>query len=173
MKTSTTGGATMRSLIFFVVGMVAATAAAVVGLGIGVAQQGQSAQFSFLGMSLQADQRWIFAGAVALGFLLALLLAALLLIPDRVASARQSGALSRYARALEEQLRSLREQYAQLQGGYRNLLEEHQRVMGQVLPSGAATPPTPASGAIESRAPVASSALPATAPATTTGNGAG
>jgi uncharacterized membrane protein YgaE (UPF0421/DUF939 family) len=163
----------MRSLISFLIGMVAATAAAVVGLGISVAQQGQSAQFTFLGMSLQADQRWVVAGAVALGFLLALLLAALLLIPDRVASARRSGALSRYARALEEQLRTLREQYAQLQGGYRNLLEEHQRVMGQVLPSGAAAPPTPVPGAMEGHAPVVSSAIPATVTVPTAGEGAG
>src|SRR5262249_16355134 len=120
----------MRSLMSFLIGMLAATAAAVVGLGISVAQQGEGAQFAFLGGSLQAGQRWIFAGAVALGFLLALLLAALLLIPDRLASARHIAALSRQAREQEGQLRVLREQYAQLQGGYGNLLEEHQRVMG-------------------------------------------
>jgi len=155
----------MRSFISFLIGMVAATAAVVVGLGISVAQQEQSAQLALLGVSLQADQRWIVAGAAALGFLLALLLATLLLIPDRLASARRTGALSRQARALEEQLRALREQYAQLQGGYRNLLDEHQRVMGKVLPpapapTAALTAPlaSPAPGVMESRELVVSSA---------------
>jgi len=149
----------MRSFISFLIGLVAATAAAVVGLGISVAQQDQNAQFAFLGVSLQADQHWIVAGAAALGFLLALLLATLLLIPDRLASARRTGALSRQAQALEEQLRALREQYAQLQGGYRNLLEEHQRVMGQVLPPPASpvVPLVPAPGVMTGRAPVVSS----------------
>ena len=151
----------MRSFTFFFLGMLAATAAAVVGLAISVAQLGQSAQFTFLGVSLQADQRWILAGAAALGFLLALLLAALLLIPDRVASARRSGARSRQVRELAEQLRALREQYIQLQGAYRNLLDEHQRVMGQVLlPAPRAAPlATPADVDVLERAPVVSSAV--------------
>ena len=148
----------MRTLISFLIGMVAATAAAVVGLGISVAQQGQSAQFAFLGVSLQADQRWIVAGAAALGFLLALLLATLLLIPDRLASARRAGMLSRQAQALEEQLRALREQYAQLQGGYRNLLQEHQRVMGQVLLPAAAPLAPPMPSVMAGRAPAVSAA---------------
>jgi hypothetical protein len=60
--------------------------AAIVALGFIVADNGQSAQVGALGYSLQLAQGWTMAAAAAIGFLLAFLL----LIPGRLASAWRS-----------------------------------------------------------------------------------
>ncbi|MGO8947953.1 MAG: hypothetical protein ACLQUY_09880 [Ktedonobacterales bacterium] len=117
----------MRILISFLIGIVMAVVA--VGLGVLVAENGQSEHIIFLGTSFWGNKGWLTVGAVALGFLLAVLL----LIPGRLSSAWQRGALGRQARARDDRLRELREQHAELQGSHRRLLEEHQRVMQQVL----------------------------------------
>jgi uncharacterized membrane protein len=117
----------MRTFVSLVIGII--LAAVVVGLGVLVAQNGQGEQFTFLDTSLQGDKGWLAAGAVALGFVLAFLV----LIPGRLASAWRGWWLGRQTQALEDRLRVLREQYAELQGSHRRLLEEHQRVMEQVL----------------------------------------
>jgi hypothetical protein len=117
----------MRTLISFLIGIV--VAAVVVGLGVLVAQNGQGEQFTVLGTSFQGDKGWLAVGAVALGFVLAFLV----LIPGRLASAWRGWWLGRHGQVLEDRLRALREQHAELQGSHRRLLEEHQRVMQQVL----------------------------------------
>ena len=117
----------MRILISFIIGIVMAAVA--VGLGVLVAENGQNEHFTFLGTSFQGNQGWLTVGAVALGFLLAVLM----LIPGRLSSAWHRWELGREARAREERMRELREQHAELQGSHRRLLEEHQRVMQQVL----------------------------------------
>jgi len=117
----------MRILMSFLVGIIMAAVA--VGLGVLVTENSQSEHFMFLGIAFQGNKGWILAGAVVLGFLLAILL----LIPGRLASARHRWTLRRQARAQEDSMRALREQHAELQGSHRSLLEEHQRVMQQVL----------------------------------------
>ena len=72
----------MRILMSFLVGI--SMAAVAVGLGVLVAENSQSEQFMFLGATFQGNKGWILAGAVVLGFLLAILL----LIPGRLAGAR-------------------------------------------------------------------------------------
>lgn len=117
----------MRILISFLIGIVMAAVA--VGLGVLVAENGQSEHFTFLGTTFQGNKGWLTVGAVALGFLLAVLM----LIPGRLSSAWHRWTLGRQALAREDRLRALREQHAELQGSHRRLLEEHQRVMQQVL----------------------------------------
>lgn len=138
----------MRTFLPFLFGLL--TMAAVVALGIVVNQNGQSAQVAFLGNSLQVAQGWGIAGAAALGFILAFLL----LIPGRLASAMRTGNLSRQGHSLEERLQTLREEYAQLQGSYQRLLAEHQTILSQVL--------SPVAGA---RQPVAGARQPVAPPA--------
>jgi uncharacterized membrane protein len=147
----------MRTFIAFLIGIV--MAAVVVGLRILVAENGQGEQFTFLGTTFQGDKGWLAAGAVALGFILAVLL----LIPGRLASAWHRWTLGRQASALEDRLRVLREQHAELQGSHQRLLEEHQRVMQQLLsPAGASREPTPtaayAAAVTQPRPPLAESA---------------
>jgi hypothetical protein len=117
----------MRILMSFLVGI--SMAAVAVGLGVLVTENSESEHFMFLGTIFQGNKGWILAGAVVLGFLLAILL----LIPGRLAGARHRWTLRRQARAQEDRMRELREQHAELQGSHRSLLEEHQRVMQQVL----------------------------------------
>jgi uncharacterized integral membrane protein len=117
----------MRILMSFLVGITIAAAA--VGLGVLVAENSQSEHFMFLGTTFQGNKGWMLAGAVVSGFFLAILL----LIPGRLAGARHRWTLRRQARAQEDRMRALREQHAELQGSHRSLLEEHQRVMQQVL----------------------------------------
>jgi hypothetical protein len=117
----------MRTLISFLIGIIMAAVA--VGLRVLVAENGQSEHFTFLGTTFQANKGLLTASAVALGFLLAVLV----LIPGRLASAWQRWTLGKQAQALEDRLRALREQHAELQGSHRRLLEEHQQVMQQVL----------------------------------------
>ena len=117
----------MRILMSFLVGI--SMAAVAVGLGVVVTENSQSEHFMFLGTTFQGNKGWILAGAVVLGFLLAILL----LIPGRLAGAQHRWTLRRQARAQEDRMRALREQHAELQGSHRSLLAEHQRVMQQVL----------------------------------------
>ena len=134
----------MRTLLSSLIAIL--TAAIVVGLSIFVVQNSQSEQFSYLGGSLHADKGVIVAGAAVLGFLLAFLL----LIPGRLASAWRGWSVGRQAQALEQRLSALREEYAGLQGSHRLLLKEHDRVMGQML-----TPAAAAAAAERERAPLA------------------
>jgi hypothetical protein len=119
----------MRALISFLIGLL--TMAAIVALGFVVAQNDQNAQVTVQGITIQFAQGWMVAGAAALGFLLAYLL----LIPGRLASAFHTASLSR-------QRQRLREEHAQLQGSHQQLLEEHHHVLSQVLaPVGAEREP--------------------------------
>jgi uncharacterized integral membrane protein len=120
---------TMRTVIAFFVGIV--TAAVAAGLWVLVVQNTQSEQFTFLGMTLSGDKGAVVAGAVALGFVLA----ALLLLPGRLANAWHRAHIQRQTRLLEERLRALREEHAQLHGGHQRLVEEHGLVLNRVLPS--------------------------------------
>jgi hypothetical protein len=76
---------------------------------------------------------------VAVGFVLAVLL----LLPGRIASAWHRAHIRQQTRTLEERLRALREAHAQLHGGHQRLVEEHGLVLDRVLPS--ARSPAPAS----------------------------
>ena len=145
----------MRTFISFLVGLV--TAAVVVGLGVLVAQNAQNEQFTFMGATFQGAMGWLTAGAVALGFLLAFLV----LIPGRLASAWQRWMLGQRGQALENQLRELRQQHAELQGSHWSLLEEHRLVMSQVL--------TPVAAGRVQTSSVAPAAAPAAAPMWRTG----
>jgi hypothetical protein len=102
--------------------------AAIVALGFLVVDNGQNVQIALLGNSAQFAQGWTVAGAAARGFVLAFLLP----IPGRLASAWQSWSLSRQGERLEERLQGL--------------LEEHQRVLSQMLApvTAAAREPAPA-----------------------------
>jgi hypothetical protein len=82
-----------------------------------------------VGTTFQAEAGWIVAGAAALGFLLAFLV----LVPGRMASAWNNWALGQQAQALSALLQALREQHAELQGRHQHLLAEHQQVMAHVL----------------------------------------
>jgi hypothetical protein len=135
----------MRTLISFLIGIV--TAAFVVGLRIFVDENRQGDTVMFLGTTFQGNKGFLMAGAVALGFLLAFLL----FVPGRLASARHRWSLGRQTVALEERLRALREEHAELQGSHRRLLEEHQKVMQQVL-TPVATTPLHAPGTLVARA---------------------
>lgn len=168
----------MRTVISFLIGLV--SAASVVALGILVAQNGQSEQLTFMGNAVQESAGWLVAGAAALGFVLAFLL----LIPGRLASAWRRGSAARQAQALEGRLMrlrmglgELREQHAELQGRHQSLLEEHQQVLNHVLaPVGAAATREPvgaAAGAAASTATLPAAALPRTGPITSTASSAG
>jgi uncharacterized integral membrane protein len=161
----------MRTVIAFVVGI--ATAAVVVGLGVLVVQNTQSEQLTFLGMTLFVDKGGVVAGAVALGFVLAVLL----LLPGRLASAWHRAQVHRQTQTLEQRLVALREEHARLHGGHQRLVEEHGLVLDRVLPSprfslpphAAQTPQTslPAGDGVPAAAPAAAAATaqPTGAPA--------
>jgi uncharacterized membrane protein YciS (DUF1049 family) len=117
----------MRTLISFLIGLL--TMAAIVALGFVVAQNDQNVHVTLQGTSIEFAQGWMVAGAAALGFLLAYLL----LIPGRLASALRSASLSRQGQRLEQRMQGLREEHAQLQGSHQRLLEEHHHVLSQVL----------------------------------------
>jgi len=119
----------MRTVIAFVVGI--ATAAVVVGLGVLVVQNTQSEQLTFLGSTLIVDKGGVVAGGVALGFVLAVLL----LLPGRLASAWHRAQVRRQTQTLEQRLVALREEHARLHGGHQRLVEEHGLVLDRVLPS--------------------------------------
>jgi uncharacterized membrane protein YciS (DUF1049 family) len=126
----------MRTLISFLIGLL--TMAAIVALGFVVAQNDQNVHVTLQGTSIEFAQGWMVAGAAALGFLLAYLL----LIPGRLASALRTASLSRQGQRLEQRLQGLREEHAQLQGSHQRLLEEHHHVLSQVLaPVGAEREP--------------------------------
>jgi hypothetical protein len=115
----------MRTFMRLLIGIL--LVAVVVGLGVLVAQNGQSEQFTFLGTTFQGKMGWLAAGAVALGFVLAVLM----LIPGRLASAWRGWWLGRRGQEVEDRLQALREQHAELEGSHRRLVEEHQRVLQQ------------------------------------------
>jgi uncharacterized integral membrane protein len=117
----------MRLLLGFLIGVV--TAAAIAGLGILVAQNTQHERLIFLGITSEVQQGLVVAGAAVWGFLIAFLL----LAPGRLVSAQRGWQLGRQAKLQEAHLRALSEDYAQLRGGHQRLVEEHQRVMDQVL----------------------------------------
>jgi uncharacterized integral membrane protein len=119
----------MRTVIAFFVGIV--TAAVVAGLGVLVVQDTQSEQLTFLGITMSAARGVVMTGAVAVGFVLAVLL----LLPGRIASAWHRARIRQQTRALEERLRALREEHAQLHGGHQRLVVEHGLVLDRVLPS--------------------------------------
>jgi uncharacterized integral membrane protein len=163
----------MRTVIAFCVGII--TAGVVAGLGVLIVENTQSAQFTFLGATLSAAQGAVVAGAVALGFVLAVLM----LLPGRLASAWHRAHIRRQTRTLEERLRALREEHAQLHGGHQRLVEEHGLVLNRVLPSPSAprspapAPPPPGplpqtgpreANGVRSDAPVAVTAQPTGAP---------
>ena len=117
----------MRLLLDFLIGIV--TAATVAGLGILVVQNTQLEPLYVPGSAVYIPQGLAVAGTAVVGFLIAFLL----LVPGRLASARRSRLLERQMQVHDAHLRALREDYAQLQGGHQRLVEEHQRVMDQVL----------------------------------------
>lgn len=138
----------MRVLTSFLIGILAAaTVAAFVVL---VMQNSQGVQLGFLGTTAQLNAGGAVAGAGAVGFLLALLL----LLPGRLASAWRTANLSRQGQSQEKRLAALREQYAALQGSHQRLLDEHQQVMGQVLPGGVAGQPAAEREPVRSFAPL-------------------
>ena len=153
----------MRTLLSSLIAIL--TAVSIVALSIFIAQNNQSDQFSFLGGTLQVDKGWTVASAALLGFLLAFLL----LIPGRLASAWRGWTASRQAQALERRLVELREEYARLQGSHRLLLAEYDRVMDQMLVPAAAAgreqAPSPLGGERDGKQaspgrPVATAAAP-------------
>lgn len=137
----------MRTVIAFFVGI--ATAAVVAGLGVLVVQDTQSEQFTFLGVTLSGDKGAVVAGAVVLGFVLAVLM----LLPGRLASAWHRAQIQRQTRALEERLRALREEHAQLNGGHQRLVQEYGLVLSRVLPSAPPAPSAPTAAAPQSAVP--------------------
>jgi hypothetical protein len=144
----------MRAVIAFFVGTI--TAAVVAGLGVLVVQDSQSEQFTFLGLTVAADQGVVVAGAVVVGFILAVLL----LLPGRIAGAWHRAHIRQQTRALEERLHALREAHAQLHGGHQRLVEEHGLVLDRVLPS-PQSPPSPSSpSSPRSSAPASAPASP-------------
>src|SRR5262245_30901346 len=141
----------MRGFIAFLIGLV--TAAFMVAMVIIVTQNDQSEQLSFLGLTFQGYVGWDLAAAAGLGFILAFLL----LIPGRLASAWRLGDLSRQARALEQKMAVLREEYAKLEGQHDVLREEHAelRTAAMSVPLGAIV-----SAAHEAPDPPATTAMP-------------
>jgi hypothetical protein len=119
-------GNSMRAIISFLVGIL--SMGVVLGFGVLVAQNGQTAHVDFLGLGLDADAGWLWAAAAVIGFALAVLL----LIPGRLAGAWRGRSLNRQAGALETQLAALQRQYAQLHGDHERLLAEHQQLLEQV-----------------------------------------
>jgi hypothetical protein len=117
----------MRMLVSYLIGII--TAVVIVALGVLVALNGQGASLTVPGASVQVTMGWLVAAAVALGGVLAFLI----LIPGRLASAWQRWLLGQRAQGLERRLQALREQHAELQGSHRRLVEEHRHVMQQVL----------------------------------------
>ena len=109
----------MRGFIAFLIGLM--TAAFIAATGVIVTQNNQGEQVTFLGLTFQGYVGWDLAAAAGLGFILAFLL----LIPGRLASAWRLGGLSRQARALEQKLAALRQEHAKLEGQHDLLREEH------------------------------------------------
>jgi uncharacterized integral membrane protein len=138
----------MRIVIAFLVGIL--TAAVVAALGVLVVQNTQSEQFTFLGATFSGDKGGVVAGAAAVGFILAVLL----LLPGRLASAWHRAHSHRQTRTLEQRLLALGQEHAQLHGGHQRLVEEHGLVLDRVLPA----PATPAT--LASLASLASPRLP-------------
>jgi uncharacterized integral membrane protein len=122
----------MRVLVAFVVGILAAGILAT--LGILVGQNSQTVSYTFMDAPMSAGLGALVGAAAILGFLLAFLL----LVPGRLASAWRGLLLSRQTRQLEDRLAMLREQHAQLQGSHERLLEDHRQVIGKVLAPAAA-----------------------------------
>ena len=149
-------------MIAFLVGIL--TAAVVAALGVLVVQNAQSEQLTFLGATFSGDKGGVVAGAAAVGFILAVLL----LLPGRLASAWHRAHSHRQTRTLEQRLLALGQEHAQLHGGHQRLVEEHGLVLDRVLPSPASPRlPTPsAEGRTSQTAPQTS---PQTVPLATDG----
>jgi hypothetical protein len=111
---------------------------AIVSLGFVVARNPQNAQVDVLGNSLQTGMGVIVAIAAGIGFVVAFLL----LIPGRLASAWRSWSLSRQGQDMEAKLQSLRKEHAHLQGRHQHLMEEHSQMLRQM--TGAQAGPAPA-----------------------------
>ena len=112
----------MRVLLAFLIGLV--TAAFVAAAIILVVQNGQGERLTFLGLSFSGYVGWDLAAAAGLGFILAFLL----LVPGRLASAWRSVGLGKQTRQLEERLATLRQEYARLEGEHGVLRDEHEQL---------------------------------------------
>jgi uncharacterized integral membrane protein len=88
----------MRTLVTFVLAILALAVAGA--LAVLALQNGRTTSLSFLGVSGQASQGGVIGGAALLGFLVA----ALLLLPGRVAAGRRARTLRRRVSDLEGQL---------------------------------------------------------------------
>lgn len=119
----------MRIISSLLVGMIAA--AIIAALGIAATQNLQRDQLTLASTTLQTNTGWLIVSAAALGFLVALLL----LVPGRLASAWRRRSLSRQGQQLQDTVALLREQYAQIQGSHQRLLEERQHLLAQLVPT--------------------------------------
>jgi hypothetical protein len=109
----------MRTLLIFLAGVLCS--AIVAALAVLAAGHPSPQQATVLGTTLHASGRWALVTATALGFLLALIL----LLPRRLATAARS-------EDLEAQVRLLHVAYAQVLASYQQVLVQHQQVQ-QVL----------------------------------------
>lgn len=119
-------GMAMRALVSFLLGIL--SAALVAAFGVLAAQNGQGATLAFLGNSVVGSAGELVALAALVGFVLAALLA----ISGRVATAGQRRTLARQLADTQERLTVMREQYAELHGDYQRLYEEHWHLLSRV-----------------------------------------
>lgn len=122
--------ASMRAVTGFLVGIIAALVA--LSLGVIVVQNSVSVDVIFLGNTYQAPTGWLLLIFSAVGFIVAFLL----LIPGRLASAWRSWALSKQTHRLQDKLVDVQTQYALLEGELRLLRAERQQRTGAALGSG-------------------------------------
>ena len=149
--------ASMRAVIGFLVGIIAALVA--LSLGVIVVQNSASVFVTFLGRMYQAPTGWLLMIFSCIGFVVAFLL----LIPGRLAGAWRSWALSKQTHRLQDKLVDVQTQYALLEGEVRLLRAERQQMTGLgVAPSarpaapGGASPTPRVGGPAETSAAAAS-----------------
>lgn len=96
-------------------------------LALFVAQNSQSEDLAFFGLSFSVRVGVVVVGAAAFGFLLALLVA----LPGRIAAALHRRFLDREAAQLEKRVEMLYEQREQLLAQHEVMLEEHAKMLVQ------------------------------------------
>lgn len=128
----------MRAITSFLVGIIAALVA--LSLAVIVVQNSSSVDVIFLGRTYQAATGWLLLIFAGVGFVVAFLL----LIPGRLASAWRSWGLSKQTHRLQDKLVDVQTQYALLEGELRLLRTERQQRIGAASEESA--PPVASTG---------------------------
>jgi uncharacterized integral membrane protein len=112
----------MRALSSLILGIVAIVL--VVGLAILAVQNTGAVPLQFLGFGTSGHVWWIVLGAAIVGFLVA----ALFLLPGRVAAGWRSQGLSRQMERMDQELATVRQEHARVDAEHNQLQQQYQQL---------------------------------------------